>query len=664
LSDQRGAGRLGRGAVLDTISARPMHFRAKRARGLRCLAAAAIVAAAPAAAHPLDALSGREIAATVAILRAVGDADRATRFALIDLDEPPKAAVRAWRPGMRLPRLAFVIARRGRRVYRGVVDLADRRVARWRPVAGVQSSILVAEWGIAQRATKADPAWRAAMRKRGYGNFADIFCSPLPAGYVADPQERGRRLLKMACYDTAGARNNVWGRPIAGLYALVDVDAGRVVRLSDSGAVPVAPPPRRYAGAAPQSPHPGPPADFTVAGGATGGTVRWRDWSFHFRMDQRAGLVLSLLRYRDRGRERLVLYRGALAEMFVPYMDEAPGWAGRSYMDVGEFGFGLLASQLAPGIDCPADARFFDAVLPDGSGRPARLRHVVCLFERGTGAPLWRHAEIVDNTYAGRPARELVLRMIATLGNYDYIEDWALNAAGVLRIAVGATGIDAVTAAHAAARGTPVAPGRIAVNHDHFLSFRLDVDIDGPGNTFVRERLVRRRITGPGGRRSLWTVVDTPVGREGPVVPEGAELWRIVNPTITTALGRHPGYELRPGSYTTSLLSPDDRAQRRARFSAAPLWVTAYDPRELYAAGTFPNQSRGGGGLPAYVAKRRPVAGADLVLWVTMGFHHVPRPEDWPVMATRWQSVALVPDGFFDHNPAVALRPSAAAPGR
>src|SRR4029077_5688989 len=106
-----------------------------------------------------------------------------------------------------------------------------------------------------------------------------------------------------------------------------------------------------------------------------------------------------------------------------------------------------------------------------------------------------------------------------------------------------------------------------------------------------------------------------------------------------------------------SLLPPEDLAQRRAAFSAAPLWVTDYDPAELYAAGPYPNQSRGGDGLPAYAARHRPVENADIVLWATLGFHHVPRPEDWPVLPTMWHSLSLVPYGFFDRNPSAAARP-------
>src|SRR5262249_439056 len=143
---------------------------------------------------------------------------------------------------------------------------------------------------------------------------------------------------------------------------------------------------------------------------------------------------------------------------------------------------------------------------------------------------------------------------------------------------------------------------------------------------------------------------------EGPQadIHGSAEAWRIINPNLTNHLGQHPGYELHLGHVaTTSLLSADDYPQRRAAFSAAPLWLTAYAARELYPAGAYPNQSRGGDGLPAYVAQHRTVTNTDIVLWCTMGFHHRPRPEDWPVMPTMWHSMSLVPYGFFDRNPLV-----------
>lgn len=646
-------------------------------RALAAIAAALLLASgAAAAAHPLDPLGAAEIAAAVAALRAAGLADEGTRFPLIALDEPPKERVLAWQPGEPFARSAFVVARRGRTVYEGVVDLAARAVARWQAVPGAQTAILVEEWELAQRVTLADPGWRAAMRRRGYSDFGALFCAPLTVGHVAEPAEHGRRLLKVVCFDAAGGGANLWSRPIEGLVAVVDLDERKVIRLSDTGAVPVRRQAHDFAAAGDpvREAAARPPASRGFA--LAGNTVRWRNWSFHFRLDRRVGAILSLLRYDDRGRRRLVLYRGSVAEMFVPYMDPDPGWSFRTYMDVGEYGFGAPSSPLAPGVDCPADAEFPDAVLSDDRGAPVTLRSRICLFERGAAGPLWRHAELVNRTYAGRSGSELVLRTIPALGNYDYAIDWVLTETGALRIEVGVTGIDQVkgvvagsmadpSAAADTRYGTLVAPGLAAVNHDHFISFRLDLDIDGPGNTLLRQDIVPQATDAEGGRRSLWRAVETEVAEEGPQpAAHGAGgSWRVVNPNTVNRLGQHPGYELRPGHSATSLLAPQDSAQRRAAFSAAPLWITAYDARELYAAGPYPNQSSGGDGLPAYAARRRPVANADIVLWYTMGFRHVPRPEDWPVLPTAWHGVALVPHGFFDRNPALdtPAEPPAAA---
>jgi primary-amine oxidase len=40
-------------------------------------------------------------------------------------------------------------------------------------------------------------------------------------------------------------------------------------------------------------------------------------------------------------------------------------------------------------------------------------------------------------------------------------------------------------------------------------------------------------------------------------------------------------------------------------------------------------------------------------MWVTLGHHHVPRPEDWPIMPVARLGFMLKPHGFFDRNPSL-----------
>ena len=85
---------------------------------------------------------------------------------------------------------------------------------------------------------------------------------------------------------------------------------------------------------------------------------------------------------------------------------------------------------------------------------------------------------------------------------------------------------------------------------------------------------------------------------------EKPALWRVINPESKGPLGYPTSYQLKPGANAISLLTPDDFPQRRAGFTNFHLWVTPYDPGERYAAGTYPNQSKGGDGLPSWTSKQ------------------------------------------------------------
>ena len=268
-----------------------------------------------------------------------------------------------------------------------------------------------------------------------------------------------------------------------------------------------------------------------------------------------------------------------------------------------------------------------------------------------------------------RPAIELVLRFIPTVRNYDYVVDYVFRLSGEIRVELGVTGVDDVkavrsksmadeTAANDTEYGSLIAPGAVAPFHDHFASFRIDLDVDGRANTVLRDSLTLKRLPILSQRQSIWTLTSTPIEREGAQPkPEQPGSWRVINPNATTKLGHRPGYELEVDRPAVSLLEQDDDPQKRAAFSASTLWVTEQNDNELWAAGEFPNQSRGGGGLPAYVADKEPVENKDVVIWVTLGFHHITRAEDWPIMPTQWSGLTLRPFNFFDRSPAAAIPP-------
>ena len=401
-----------------------------------------------------------------------------------------------------------------------------------------------------------------------------------------------------------------------------------------------------------------------------GHDVRWGKWRFHARVDPRVGTVISMARWQDASGPRSVLYQGYLSEMFVPYMDAEYGWQSRTYFDTGEYGAGVLATRLEPGIDCPATASFLPADFADDKGEPFTTPNALCVFERGGGDPIWRHAETLNQTYEGRSNVELVVRMASTIGNYDYLFDWIFNDAAEIEVRVGASGIVALkgvasrrmadAGATADARyGTLVAPNLVAVHHDHFFNFRLDLDVDGPGNSFNRDVYRRMQLPADSLRRSLYVVEPTIAATETAVHVdthgEPSKL-HVMNERRTNHVGNPVSYEVLAANHARLLLDPEDWPARRARFLQHDVWVTPYAPEERYAGGEYILGSRGDDGLAVWAAKDRPIRNQDIVVWVNLGMHHLTRAEDLPVMPMVWHSFKLRPHNFFDRNPAIDLR--------
>ncbi|MCY3692813.1 MAG: tyramine oxidase, partial [Chloroflexi bacterium] len=135
--------------------------------------------------------------------------------------------------------------------------------------------------------------------------------------------------------------------------------------------------------------------------------------------------------------------------------------------------------------------------------------------------------------------------------------------------------------------------------------------------------------------------------------------WLVSNPTVANSLGQPVSYKLMPGENILPFAHPNASIIKRAGFMTKHLWVTPYDRNEISATGPYPNQHPGGAGLPEYTKHDRNVENTDMVLWYTLGYHHVPRPEDWPISPVAYCGFSLKPVGFFDTNPVLDVPPSA-----
>lgn len=622
----------------------------------------------PTVAHPLDSLKAQEYVAIAELLEKKGLSDQETRYPFIQLQPPSKDKV--WQSQAGLPRKALVVTKQGTETYQGVVNLTENTVESWEHIPQVQPGILAEEWENAQEIVVNTPQWQEAARKRGFESFEDIVCIPLSAGYFNAGDIEARRVLKVPCYDSRQTQN-FWGRPLEGLIAVVDIGKGETLKVIDTGVKPI----------------PNAPIDLDADSVGElrevssqrligkqplikleGQEVSWQNWNFHFRLDPRVGPIISTVTYD----QRPIMYEGHLSEMFVPYMHPETGWYFRTYMDAGEYGAGKLSVPLEVGSDCPADAVYIDAVYADDRAQPYLQPRSACLFVRDAGNIAWRHYEGINGQSESRPAQELVLRFIDAIGNYDYLFDWVFTQAGAMKVKVGASGIEqveAVTSASLAdaeakgetAYGRLVAPHTVAINHDHFFNFRLDLDVDGMKNSVVRDRLESRSIGAESPRTSIWEVAEETLTHESEaklnIDLSHPSLWRAINPKVTNVMGNPVSYELKGEANTVSLLAEDDYPQRRAGFIQHHLWVTPYEPEERYAAGMYPNQSRGEDGLPTWTKRDRSLENQDIVLWYTLGHHHLVRTEDWPVLPTAVQGFELRPFDFFDRNPALDLPP-------
>lgn len=633
--------------------------------------------------NPLNPLTAAEIKTTLEVLKASGQFKPGHRFTEMVLKAPPKDQVWAHalegRP-VQAPRQAAFVILDGRHLIEGTVDLASKKVVQWQPVPGAHGMVLIDDFATVQAAIEASPDYAKALAQRGINDVKKVVATPLTVGYFdgKDGLKQEQRLLKVVSYLDVGD-NNYWAHPIENLVAVVDLEKKQVIKIEDAGVIPVPMKATPYDGSAGKGSAPRKPLLITEPEGKnyriTGNTLHWRNWDFHIGLNSRTGLTLSTVTYDDHGSKRKVMYEGTLGGMIVPYGDPDVGWYFKAYLDSGEYGMGTLTSPIEPGKDAPQNAVFLDATIADFTGAPMTIPNAIAVFERYAG-PEYKHQEM------GKPnvsveRRELVVRWISTVGNYDYMFDWVFAENGTIGINAGATGIEAVkgvkarTMQDASAKddtkyGTLIDHNIVGTTHQHIYNFRLDLDVDGEANALTEIDNVVTPNTAGGPRTSTMQTTQRTVATEKPAAQkfDPAHIRLMSNPGKTNKVGNPVSYQLIPYAGGTHPVAKganfgqDEWIYNRLNFMDKQIWVTRYNTDERFPEGRFPNRSNKDTGLGQFSADDQAIVNTDNVVWLTTGTTHVARAEEWPIMPTEWVNVLLKPWNFFSETPTLGLVPA------
>ncbi|MEE8159669.1 MAG: primary-amine oxidase [Dehalococcoidia bacterium] len=621
--------------------------------------------------HPLDPLTATEIESAIAILLAQRDLGERTRFESIALNEPAKELVLGFKEGDPIGREAFIVLfdNDTGALHEAIVSLDEGKLKSWQHIPGVQARYTLDEFSECELAVKESPDFRAAIKKRGLEDVDLVMVDPWPAGNFGIEEEKGARLVFARCWVRSSPADNGYARPIEGVIPVVDLNQMKVIRVEDYGVVPLPPNPGNYTAEFVKEFRTDlKPLDIVQPEGPSfrveGNEVSWQKWNFRVGFTAREGLVLHTISYKDQGRQRPIIYRASLGEMVVPYGDPSTHNFRKNAFDVGEYGIGNLANSLTLGCDCLGQIYYFDAVLNDSRGAVMQIPNAVCLHEEDFGI-LWKHVDWRTGQTEVRRSRRLVVSFIATVANYEYGFFWYLYQDGTIEFQVKLTGVlnnTAVPPGEVPKYGTLVAPQVAAHIHQHFFNVRLDMSVDGLKNS-VYEVNTKAEAEGPENpqRNAFFaesTLLATESEAQRTVDPMTGRYWLITNPSVRNYVGQPVAYKLMPGDNILPFAHPEASVSKRAGFIRKHLWVTPYSPDEMGAAGPYPNQHPGGAGLPEWTKANRNVENSDIVVWYTFGHHHVPRPEDWPVMPVMYTGFSLRPAGFFNQNPALDVPPS------
>ena len=365
-------------------------------------------------------------------------------------------------------------------------------------------------------------------------------------------------------------------------------------------------------------------------------------WQLCWRIHDRAGLVLTDVSVSTKRQPEpvQVLQSIRLAQLNVPY-----DTGDTEYNDLTTYGFGGYSLETLTGDDCKGGSTRLGT---DGSEDPQQ-REVLCVSAEASGLAYRLHEQEWDentgepkDTFYSTEGHDLVLRSISKVGWYEYVSEYRLHDDGQISARLGATGDLSPGDYSVADNGWPIGKRErdYASMHYHSAFWRVDFNIAGKGGETVEQ--YDTKMDGRGSMAAKLVTTGKTIAKEGSFNKVDRRWWRLVSPTSKNPDGHKRSYELVTGADDPYEGHPE--MQPDVTFTQANLcdkWATdnASDPE----------CPLGNNSILDFAKDKEKLT--DPVMWVRVGFHHVPRDEDQSPMPLHWQGFDLTPRDFTDMNP-------------
>lgn len=618
--------------------------------------------------YPLDPLNPDEIRAVVRIVKSDARFGEHALFETMMIVEPDPEILRALAPGESLPRLAHVNVFFNNKlgVTRVTVSLTAGKIVDVRAFPDAQPMLQLEQFDAFEDLVKADPGFIDACHKRGITDMSLVCVDPWSPGLFADfPGTEDRLLCNAFVWVRAFPDDNFYAHPVEGLNVLADLRTGEVLRIEDRNPVPIPSTCINYEAQFIKEPRqPFKPLNIVQPEGVSfslkGHELEWDLWKVRIGFNAREALTLHDISYNGRP----LINRASIVEMVVPYGSPDNSHFKKHVFDIGEYGVGKLANSLELGCDCLGVIEYLDGHMNTMSGEVMTIKNAICIHEEDNGL-LWKHTDFRTNHCESRRGRKLVISCVATVANYDYSFNWYLFTDGNIEFEAKATGIINTNGCEPGQPGkyaNEVSPGVAGQIHQHIFCARMDMALDGPGNsvTEVNTYAEPQGPTNPYGNAfyAEETVLKSELEACRKANQDTHRFWKVINPNKQNSVGKPTAYKILPTHPVTPMVHPDSPSGKRANYNQNHLWVTARDPEQRFPTGEFANRSDGTDGLSSFVLKNRPLVNTNLVVWHTFGINHIVRTEDFPVQPVVTCGFMMMPTGFFNVNPGIDLAPA------